>query len=290
MRIIKKYIKNILRFIGLLKFQSKWPKVSEKRKIYFKNNIALKTSIETINDIKRTIEAKERGAYLRFGDGDIFLMLGLDDMLHEKSKDIAKEMTEAFQFKGANIHKALAIHSNLYGFEKGMKNDMHLISDQKATTYLSVTYKYLNLNQIYTPIALHYLATFCQSSCVDFLTFLRKTNPVFVGNEKIKPELIKSLFGGEHIKTPSENSYFEIDRIEKELIEALDGFKGQFKVVVVAMGCPGRILQKRILKKGYNVYLFDFGSLLDAFNGEKSRLWIDLAGIDNLNKILDKLR
>ena len=56
------------------------------------------------------------------------------------------------------------------------------------------------------------------------------------------------------------------------------------------MGCPGRILQKRILKKGFNVYLFDFGSLLDAFNNDNTRLWIDLAGgAENLKNILNKL-
>jgi len=56
------------------------------------------------------------------------------------------------------------------------------------------------------------------------------------------------------------------------------------------MGCPGRILQKRILKKGYRVYLFDFGSLLDALNNDNTRLWIDLAGgTENLKNILNKM-
>jgi hypothetical protein len=111
-----------------------------------------------------------------------------------------------------------------------------------------------------------------------------------VGNKNLRPELLRKLFSDTHIKTPDANSYLEIDRIEKELIQELDKKKNEFQVIVVAMGCPGRILQKRILKKGYNVYLFDFGSLLDALNNDNTRLWIDLAGgTENLKNILNKL-
>jgi hypothetical protein len=120
------------------------------------------------------------------------------------------------------------------------------------------------------------------------LNFLKRTKPIFVGNQNLKIELINTLFGDIHIKTPSNNSYQEIDRIEGELVYILSKNKEKFQVIVVAMGCSGRILQKRILKKGCNVYLFDFGSLLDAFNDDNTRLWIDLAGGTNSFKdILD---
>jgi hypothetical protein len=49
-------------------------------------------------------------------------------------------------------------------------------------------------------------------------------------------------------------------------------------------------LQKRILKKGYNVYLFDFGSLLDAFNEENTRAWVRLTGgLENYANLLKSL-
>lgn len=286
---IKKNIKKSLIYLGILKSNRIWPEISDRKKQFFIDNVNIKTSLETINDIKKSIIRKEVGAYLRFGDGDILLMLGFDDMLHERSIAISKEMKEAFKLNKNSVHKALAIHSRLYGFEKGMKNDMHLISDERATSYLSVAYRYIDINNIYTPVALHYLATYNQKACIDFLKFLKKNEPIFVGNESFKPNLIKKLFGETHIKTPSENSYSDMNRIENELITTLNNKGNDFQVVVIAMGCPGRILQKRILKKGFNVYLFDFGSLLDAFNGESTRLWIDLAGMDNLNTILDKL-
>lgn len=283
-------IKVFMRRFRFFRSSNTWPKLSNNKKKFFIQKISIKTSVETLRDIQITIINKQKGAYMRFGDGDIFLMLGKDEMLQKANKKMAIEMKEAINFKAENIHKAFPINSRLFGYEDGMKEDMHLVSDSEALKYLSATYKFIDVKNIYTPVALHYLATFNQNICVDFLKFLRNTNPIFVGNQNIKPELLNKLFSDIHIKTPEANSYLEIDRIEGELRAVLDFTKEKFSVVVIAMGCPGRILQKRILKKGYNVYLFDFGSLLDAFNDDNTRLWIDLAGgTENLKSILNKL-
>jgi hypothetical protein len=290
MVLVKKTIKRVLFFLGICKTKNSWPTFSEKKKQFLIQNVRIKSSVETLRDIQNTISNKESGAYMRFGDGDIFLMLGKDDILHQSDKKMAKEMRQAISFRADNIHKAFPLHSNLFGYEQGMTQNMHLVSDTEALRFLSVTNSFIDLKNIYTPVALHYLATFNQESCVLFLRFLRNTNPIFVGNKNLAPELLRKLFSETHIKTPITNSYLEIDRIEKELIQELDKKKNEFQVIVVAMGCPGRILQKRILKKGYRVYLFDFGSLLDALNNDNTRLWIDLAGgTENLKNILNKL-
>lgn len=264
--------------LGFSPTKSKWSAVSEKQKQFFIKNVTIKTALETLNEIKETINIKEKGAYMRFGDGDVYLMKGLDEMLNQSNKKLSREMKEAFQLKIGKLHKGLPIHSNLFGFEDGMKNGVHLVSDQNALKLLGATYKFIDIKNVYSPTALHYLATYNVDYCLDFLKYLKNQNPIFVGNAQIKEELVQKLFGNIHIKTPAFNSYQEIDRIEKELITELKKHQNEFKLVVVALGCPGRVLQKRILKKGFNVYLFDFGSLLDAFNGEDSRLWIELTG------------
>jgi hypothetical protein len=46
------------------------------------------------------------------------------------------------------------------------------------------------------------------------------------------------------------------------------------------MGCSGRVLQKRLWNKLDNVFLFDFGSLLDALCGWDTRAWIKLSKFD----------
>jgi hypothetical protein len=287
---IKRITKKIVQRFGFCRFKSIWPTLSDKKKNFLIDKVTIKSSIETLNDIKITIVNEQKGAYMRFGDGDIFLMLGKDDMLHQANRKMAAEMKEAIKFKKGVTHKGFPFHSQLLGYEKGMEVDMHLVSDVDALKFLAATHSFIDIHNIYTSFALHYLATFNQEFCVQFLRYLRSTDPIFVGNKNLAPELLKKLFSETHIKTPASNSYLEIDRIEKELIEELDKKKNEFQVIVVAMGCPGRILQKRILKKGFNVYLFDFGSLLDAFNNDNTRLWIDLAGgAENLKNILNKL-
>ena len=278
MVLVKRIIKKILVFLGFFKSKNIWPILSDKKKHFLIKNVYIMSSVETINKIKNTIRKKQKGAYMRFGDGDVYLMLGLNDMLHKGNKKMAKEMKEAIKLNIGILHKGLAIHSKLFGYEAGMENGIHLISDKDALKYLAVSHKYLNIKTLVTPVALHQLARFHENECISFLRFLKSTNPIFVGNGNVKSKIIKKLFGDVHIKTPLSDSYNEIDRIEKELIQNLENNRNEFRVVVVAMGCPGRILQKRILKKGYQVYLFDFGSLLDAFNGEDSRHWISLTG------------
>jgi hypothetical protein len=290
MVLVKKTIKRLFVFLRIYKTESIWPILSEKKKQFLIQNVRVKSSIETLNDIQNSISNKQIGAYMRFGDGDIFLMLGMDDMLHQANNKMAKEMRQAISFRATNIHKGFPFHSKLFGYENGMEDDMHLVSDTDALKFIAATYPLIDIHNIYTSFALHYLGTFNQEACVQFLLFLRSTNPIFVGNKNLAPELLRRLFSETHIKTPVTNSYLEIDRIEKELIQELDKKKNEFQVVVVAMGCPGRILQKRILQKGYRVYLFDFGSLLDALNNDNTRLWIDLAGgTENLKNILKKM-
>lgn len=289
MGLIKNNIKAILKRLGFYTLKDSWPQLSKKNKDFLIQNVKINTSLKTIEDIKAAIDKKKKGAFMRFGDGDIFLMLGKDDLLHKANKKMAVEMKEAIKVKGEYVHKAFPIQSKLFGYEDGMKENMHLVYDSQALKFLAATFRYVDVKNVYSPVALHYLATFNLDICVKFLRFLKNTNPVFVGNQNINNNLIKKLFGDVHIKTPSDNSYLEIDRIEKELIEVLKS-RNEFQVVVIAMGCAGRILQKRILKKRLNVYLFDFGSLLDAFNNDNTRIWIDLAGgTENLKNILNKL-
>ncbi len=274
----KKKLRKLFTHYGLFGFKTVWKPLSEKQINYLTNNVKIASCAETLDQIKNTITNQNKGAYMRFGDGDIYLMVGKEDVLHKPQKKMSQEMKETFKLKTGVLHVGLPIHSDLFGFEEGMGVGIHKVEDKDALKYLSVSYKYIDLGKLITSFALHYLAVEDPKKCIDFLIFLKKTRPIFVGNKNIDKALLQDLFGGDVIGTPERDSYNEIDRIEKELCDLLDENKNDFKVVVVAMGCPGRILQKRILKKGYNVYLFDFGSLLDAFSGTSTRAWIRLSG------------
>ena len=251
-------------------------------------SVKIVSTEDTLAEIKKTIEEKKRGAYQRFGDGDIFLLNGKDEQLQRSDPKLAIEMQEAFMINSGTIHKSLPIHSHLFGFDPGMEDGNHLIKDYLALNFLKSVESYFVGKRIYSAVALHYSASHNRKTCIDFLLFLKAQNPIFVGNAELPQTLLQKLFGYKIIGTPNSNSYSEIDQIDNELSSLLKK-EEIFKVVVIAMGCAGRILQKRILKKGFNCYMFDFGSLLDAFAGLESREWIRKTGPKHLKTLLDEL-
>ena len=266
----------------------KQPNKNQKRRLVQK--VKIKSSVETISIIADTISRKMPGAFMRFGDGDLYLSQGLPDMLHKPNSSMAKEMRQALRLKGKNIHKGLPLHSDIFGFEDGMSEGVHKVSDNDALTYLFCASRYFKIQEIYSHIAIHHVSLYDKRVFFEFMKLLNQSTTVFVGNENIKEDLIINLFDCPIIRTPPSNSYSQINRIEIELCTLLNTRKNEFSLVVVAMGCPGRILQKRLIKKGYNAYLFDFGSLLDAFNGEETRDWIKLTGgIDYYQNLLKEV-
>ncbi|MHC0038675.1 hypothetical protein [Pseudoneobacillus sp. C159] len=247
----------------------------------------------TLNKCREIIEKQITGAYLRFGDGDVFLREGGDDMLQGGNPKIAEEMKEAFSLTGKGIIKSLPLHSDKYGCMPKMSPGVHKWDNGFAESLLSSSIKYFENETIYSPVALHYLGVYDRDFTIEFLRFIRKFKPIFVGNQNIPEDVVYKLFDAPiHIKTPPSDSFSQIDRIESETLIELDKHMNDYQVIVIATGGSGRVLTKRILKKQkYKVFLFDFGSLLDALCGWGTRAWIDLANVppsyweDMLNEI-----
>jgi len=127
---------------------------------------------------------------------------------------------------------------------------------------------------------LHYAATYYPAIAHNFLRSLKKQTILFIGNENTPEEIVIKLFGQvKHIKTPAKNSYDKIDIIEKEAAAILEN-QDKFGVVITSMGESGRVLMKRLYKKNYNIFFFDFGSLLDGICGNETRTWLRKANIN----------
>jgi hypothetical protein len=228
------------------------------------------------------------GAYMRFGDGDVFLATGKNDLFQNSSEKLRREMNEAFLLKGPGVIKSLIIHSQLFGYEKEMCLGNHLVSDKMAKELLQFAFPFFVGYQIFSPIALHFAATYHPIFTNNFLKILKNNTILFIGNQNTSEEIVIKLFGRvKHIKTPIENSYENIDKIEEEVITALERIN-KFGIVVIAMGCSGRILIKRLYAKSYNTFYFDFGSLLDGICGNKTRTWLKVTDI-NYTLLLEDL-
>jgi hypothetical protein len=238
----------------------------------------IETPRETIRMCKEIIFTGNRGAYLRFGDGDINLLEGRNELLQSGNLQIAGEILEAFSLTGNGILKCLPLHSKLFGLMPGMKPGIHEVSDSWASNILARASKFFVGEKIYSPVALAYLAVFERDCALEFLRLLRNMNPIFVGNQNIPSHIIKKLFGETvHIQTPAKQAFTQIDRVESETIDVLKQRDKNYQVIVIAMGCSGRVLAKRLIKNSeFRFFLFDFGSLLDALCGWNTRAWIDL--------------
>jgi hypothetical protein len=281
---LKKIIKNkIIKFVNYYlpfikshyydNFNSKIIKI-------LSETVTIISPLDTHKEVEKAIRLKQRGAYMRFGDGDAYLLVGLNDMLQSGSSDIANEMHESFALKDKYIYKSLSIHSELYGFEKEMYVGNHLVPIDLANRLLSYTFPFFVGHKIYSPICLHYCATYKPLVANAFLRLIKKNCICFIGNENTPKQIVEQLFGiVPHVKTPAKNAYDSITKIEHEAITILDK-ASSFGVVTIAMGCSGRILMKRLYKRGYNVFQFDFGSLLDGICGYNSRTWLKKENIN----------
>lgn len=245
------------------------------------SNIIFHKSEETLNRIMEIISSEQTGAYLRYGDGEINAATSGSLILQTVTPELRCEMQETFRLNGPTILKGLPLHCKEFGgFEPGMFEGNHEWSYGQCLDFLNRVSPLWGapIRDVYSQVALHYLATYNQNVCINFLKFLRSKCCLFVGNENVPQSIRELLFGPQSyfVKAPSCESYSQIDRIEKECLEVLNGID-QYKVVVVAMGCPGCALQKRLLGKVDNIFLFNFGSLLDALCGWDTRMWISLS-------------
>lgn len=240
-----------------------------------------KTS-ETLAKIMEIISKGEKGAYLRFGDGDINLATGRDDSYQRSNPRLQAELQQAFALNDLNVLKCLPIQcKELNGWEEGMFPGNHESSYDFSKQILRDASKLWGqkITDVYSPVAIHFAATNNPFECIEFLKFLRRSNcTVLVGNENIPTKIRELLFGAEcqFIPTPPQQSYSTIDCIESDCLELLKAVP-EYKIVITSMGNSGRALQKRLWYKVDNVFFFDFGSLMDALCGWNTRAWIDLS-------------
>jgi hypothetical protein len=251
-------------------------------------------SEETLFKIVDIIGKKEKGVYLRFGDGDVLLANGIDDSLQTSNPSLQQEMREAFALNGPNVLKCLPLGcAEFGGLEKGMFEGNHGVPYARCVDMINLAKPIWNgeITDVYSMTALAYCSSSNRDLCVNFLKFLKASHcTLFVGNCHVSPYIRELLFGSQcqFVPSPSTHSYGEIDRIEQECIEKLENEKG-YKIVITAMGCSGRVLQKRLWNRFDHIFLFDFGSLMDAICGLATRNWISLVHFDHL-KFLDLLQ
>jgi len=235
---------------------------------------------ETLDKISEIITSKEKGAYIRFGDGEISIAYGKSSKQQKWSKSLERELREAMSLNGDTILKALPLHNKkLKTYEYGMWFGGYETGFKKCIDIIKKIKKFwgADLKDVYSSYALCFITKTDLVRLKMLLNLIRHRNHcVFIGNKNVPNETVKLLFGDgcDFIAVSSSNAYENVDEIEKVCLEKVKANKKKYNIIITSMGQAGKALQKRLWKKLDNIFLLDFGSLIDALCGWKTKKWI----------------
>jgi hypothetical protein len=261
----------------------------------------------TLDKILEITKHKQRGFYLRIGYNDIHLAYG------QKGEKIKKECQELLRLNDQNIIKTFPAECPKYGIEDwwgvpvGIQNNTFNTENQTKFVEKLVNMSVPFWNSLKNPNTPVYSRNaFWITACYDlifWLKFLKEfrqqfENVIYIGNENVTKDILNLIWGNRllennfvYIELPT---YSNIDDVEKEFNESINNISiNNYTLVVLESGPSGRCLGKRIYKsdeyKNRKLFLFDFGSMMDALHNRKTREWIKKESI-NLKSIFEELR
>jgi len=244
--------------------------------------IITKSTIETFSYLESKLSSNEKVFFLRFGDGEVFDMMGKSRRNQINSPKLIKEMKEAFLIQDQNYIKAIAINMP---YEKGMSDGVfaNFSFNAKLEDFILDLFNDLSLS-FFNPITFHYLSVFKPKLVFNFLNkYIRPKKKMFIGstNQNIAEKLYGKI--NYYISVPPKSAYSNIDEWWPEV----ENNCADVEIIIVSAGAATKVVAKRLWNKNLNIQLFDFGSIIDAVDGKVTRTWIRLVG-HRVNKILPK--
>jgi hypothetical protein len=237
-------------------------------------SIICKTTFETLHSLELLFRKNRRAFYSRFGDGDIYIMMGRDQKLHHFCLPLQREMIESFSINSPQYLKGLAVN---YPQERGMVRGIlgaHRV-DRELQNFLLTKFDLATQPRFESAVFLHYLALFHPSMASAFLDeFIRPKKKLFIG--AVSRKQIEKLVGpvDYYVQTAERDSYSQIDHWWPEVLRLAK----HVELVIPATGMSTRIINKRLWNTGLEIQSFDIGSLVDAVELLPTRKWIRLAG------------
>lgn len=156
----------------------------------------------------------------------------------------------------------------------------HLIPDDIAQQWAQKMMPFFMGEPVYSSVALHHTAIYPKELAMEFLAEIKSHCPIFVGNRDTPEGVRNALFGvgHSHVPTPARDAWSASDSVHEMLIALLDKDSDTipYRVVVLAAGCSSRAFCARlwVSSPNPNLYIFDFGSLLDWLSGNYTRAWM----------------
>jgi len=241
-----------------------------------------KSTTETYQTLCNLLRTNKKVYYSRFGDGDLFIMMGRNQANHDYSEELAAELRASLTVEHPQFLKGLPVN---FPKERGMTKGLFewfYFNDELAEFVIKkipLTYPavfesswFPNYYSVFKPVDL--------SQFMDW--FIRPRKKMFIGS--VPPEDIQKLYGKIdcYVQLPRKNAYSTIDTWWPEILRNIDSVE----VVLPAAGMATRVIAKRLWDLNKEVHCLDLGSIVDAVSSfAPSRKWIKLKG-HVLNRIL----
>jgi hypothetical protein len=241
-----------------------------------------KSTTETFHTLFNLLDTHKKVYYSRFGDGDLFIMMGRNQANHDFSEELAAELRTSLLIEHPQFLKGLPVN---FPKEKGMTKGLFewfYFNDELAKFVIQKI-------PISFPVVFesswfpNYYSVFKPAEMSLFLDrFVRPKKKMFIGSVPL--EDIQKLYGKIdcYIQLPRRNAYTTIETWWPEVLKNIDSVE----VVLPAAGMATRVITKRLWEMNKEVHCLDFGSIVDAVSSfAPSRKWIKLKG-HVLNRIL----
>lgn len=229
---------------------------------------------ETAKKLDELVEDDKPFYFVRFGDGDLHLMIGHShEQRHKNSGELQKELTEALVIKDdryvvSDTAGSFNDGSGSYWWvpkstQQAMDNDLKRIRNHfrpNESFYHALVFQY----QIkHNP---DWFINFCRKA------FHGKKVLFLAGDALCEQKLVRKTFNvNEEIVFPGlSDAYYHLDKGMNVILEAVE----RNDVVLPVIGMASRVLAKRLWENGYrNKYLIDVGVSVDALACADHRGW-----------------
>lgn len=232
-----------------------------------------KSTTETYQILCDLLDNHKKVYYSRFGDGDLFIIMGRNQANHDYSKRLADEIRQSLSIEHPHYLRGLAVN---YPHEKGMTKGMmeRYYYNDEMHDFIVENLK-PSLSSVYVSCWFpNYYSAFKPVEMSRFLDkYIRPRRKMFIGSTP-EPEM-RRLFGDIHcyIPVPRQNSYSTIETWWPEILKNIDSVE----VVLPATGMATRAVTKRLWELNKEVHVLDLGSIVDAVSSfPSSRKWIKL--------------
>lgn len=243
--------------------------------------ISSKSITDSLSTLENLLRTNKKVYFSRYGDGEIYTMIGKDCLEHNVSDSLEKSLIESFQINDEKYLKAVGVN---YPVEKGMIHGLFApyIDNFDLEKYLLKHFPEEDGAVYENQILFHYLSVFQPQTMNRFLDeFIRGKRILFIGNTE--KSVAEKIYGpiSNYVKIPSKNAFYTMDEWYPEVILNAQ----MVDVILPSAGVTSNILNCLLWKSNIEAHVLDLGSLVDAAEGKGSRKWIKLKGY-KINKIL----